>query len=75
MQARWPEPDPAALEQDEIEYVLQVNGKKKGSFRVPRGASKEETANLAISAAQGYLGNQKPKKEIVVPGRLVNLVV
>jgi leucyl-tRNA synthetase len=75
MQAPWPEPDRAALEQDEVEYVLQVNGKKRGSFLVPRGASEKETAALAISAAQNFLGNQKTKKEIVVPGRLVNLVV
>ena len=75
LQAPWPEPARDALEQDEVEYVLQVNGKKKGSFRVPKGASEKETAALAISAAQSYLGDQKTKKEIVVPGRLVNLVV
>jgi leucyl-tRNA synthetase len=75
LQAPWPEPARDALEQDEVEYVLQVNGKKKGSFRVPKGASEQETAALAISAAQSYLGDQKTKKEIVVPGRLVNLVV
>jgi len=75
MRAPWPEPDPAALELDEVEYVLQVNGKKKGSFRVPRGASEEETAALAVTAAKNYLGNQNPKKRVVVPGRLVNLVV
>ena len=57
------------------EIVLQVNGKKKGSFFVPKGASERETAALAISAAQNFLGSQKTKKEIVVPGRLVNLVV
>jgi leucyl-tRNA synthetase len=75
MSAPWPEPDAAALVQDEVEYVLQVNGKKRGTFFVPKGASNQETAALAISAAQSFLGSQKTKKEIVVPGRLVNLVV
>jgi len=75
MLAPWPEPDAAALELDQVEYVLQVNGKKRGSFLVPRGASEDETASLAMTAAQSYLGNQTPRKRIVVPGRLVNLVV
>ena len=75
MRAPWPEPDPAALEQDEVEYVLQVNGKKKGSFLVPKGATEDATATLAISAASSFIGNQPVKKRIVVPNRLVNLVV
>ena len=75
MRASWPEPDAAALEQDEIEYVLQVNGKKKGNFFAPREASQEQTATLAISFAQKYVGDQKIKKTVVVPGRLVNLVL
>ncbi len=75
MHAPWPEPDPAALEQDEVEYVLQVNGKKKGSFLVPKGATEDATATLAISAASSFIGNQPVKKKIVVPNRLVNLVV
>ena len=75
MRAPWPEPDPAALELDQIEYVLQINGKKKGSFLVPSSADEQQTVTLAISAARSYLNNQEPRKAIRVPGRLVNLVV
>ena len=75
MRAPWPEPDPAALEQDEIKYVVQVNGKTRGSVSVPAGSSDEQTAALAISAVNQYLGDRKVQRKIVVPGRLVNIVV
>jgi leucyl-tRNA synthetase len=75
MLAPWPEPAADALVQDEIEYVLQVNGKKKGSFLVPKEASEAETAALGVSAASGFLAGQPVKKKIVVKNRLVNLVV
>ena len=47
MVAPWPEPDPAALEQDEIELVVQVNGKLRGSIRVPKAADREAIQHLA----------------------------
>ena len=73
----FPKVDPAALVQDEIELMLQVNGKLRGSLRVPAGADKVaiEVAALASEAAQKHLEGNAPKKLIVGPGRLVNIVV
>ena len=77
LHAPWPEPDPAALEQDEIELVVQVNGKLRGNIRVAKAAAKEaiEAAALANEQVQKFVAGQKVKKVIVVPGRLVNVVV
>jgi leucyl-tRNA synthetase len=77
MQAPWPEPDPAALEQDEIELVVQVNGKLRGSIRVPKAAERGAIEALALANpnVQKFVAGQKVKKVVVVPGRLVNLVV
>jgi leucyl-tRNA synthetase len=73
----WPAVDEAALVQDEIELMLQVNGKLRGQIRVAATADKSaiEAAALASEAAQKYLEGQPPKKVVVVPGRLVNIVV
>jgi len=73
----WPAVDAAALVQDEIELMLQVNGKLRGQIRVAATATREaiEAAALASEAAQKYLEGQPPKKVVVVPGRLVNIVV
>jgi leucyl-tRNA synthetase len=73
----WPAVDEAALAQDEIELMLQVNGKLRGQIRVAATADKAaiEAAALASEAAQKYLEGQPPKKVVVVPGRLVNIVV
>jgi leucyl-tRNA synthetase len=75
MRAPWPEPDPAALEQDEIELVVQVNGKLRGSIRVPKAADKEAIQLLAVTNVKRFIEGQTIKKVVVVPGRLVNLVV
>ena len=76
-QQLFPKVDAAALVQDEIELMLQVNGKLRGSLCVPAGADKAaiEAAALASEAAQKHLEGKAPKKLIVVPGRLVNIVV
>jgi leucyl-tRNA synthetase len=75
--APWPEPDEAALEQDEVELVVQVNGAKRGSIRVPKSAGKEaiEALALANSNVQKFVSGQAVKKFVLVPGRLINLVV
>jgi leucyl-tRNA synthetase len=75
--APWPEPDPAALEEDEIELVVQVNGRKRGDVRVPRDADRKaiETLVLADPAVRKHVGDQPVRKVVVVPGRLVNLVI
>ena len=72
----WPAVDESALVQDEIELMLQVNGKLRGQIRVAATAAREvvEAVALASEAAQKYLQGQPPKKVVVVPGRLVNIV-
>jgi len=72
----WPAVDETALLQDEIELMLQVNGKLRGQIRVAATAAREaiEAVALASEAAQKYLQGQPPKKVVVVPGRLVNIV-
>ena len=78
LDAPWPQPDPAALVQDEVELMLQVNGKLRGAIRVPAGADKAaiEAMALASEAFQKHgAGSGAIKRVIVVPGRLVNVVV
>jgi leucyl-tRNA synthetase len=73
----WPAVDKAALVQDEIELVVQVNGKLRGHVLVPAAASREEIERFALAneSVQKFVNGQKPKKVVVVPGKLVNVVV
>jgi leucyl-tRNA synthetase len=75
--ATWPSVDDTALVRDEIELMLQVNGKLRGSLVVSANADKAaiEQAALASEAFQKQSQGATPKKIIVVPGRLVNLVI
>ncbi|MCP2039971.1 leucyl-tRNA synthetase [Neisseria sp. HSC-16F19] len=75
--AAWPQVDETALVQDEITLMVQVNGKLRGQITVAADAAKDaiEAAALADSSAQKHINGQTPKKIIVVPGRLVNIVV
>jgi leucyl-tRNA synthetase len=77
LDASWPEVDASALQQDEIELMLQINGKLRGSVTVPAGADKPaiEAAALASEAFIKQAAGAPAKKVIVVPGRLVNIVV
>jgi leucyl-tRNA synthetase len=77
MGAAWPEADPAALETDEIELVLQVNGKLRGHLRMPKDADRVAVERLALEheAVRRFSEGKPPKKVVVVPGRLVNVVV
>jgi leucyl-tRNA synthetase len=77
LDAPWPAVDESALVQDEIELMLQINGKLRGSIQVPVNASKEdiEKTALATEAFAKQANGAAPKKVIVVPGRLVNIVV
>ncbi|KVO28465.1 leucine--tRNA ligase [Burkholderia ubonensis] len=77
LDAPWPKVDEAALEQAEIELVLQVNGKVRGALKVAKDASREAIEAAAIAdEAFAKFGEGKPaKKIVVVPGRLVNIVV
>ncbi|MBC7699812.1 leucine--tRNA ligase [Aquabacterium sp.] len=73
----WPGVDESALVQDEIELMLQVNGKLRGSIKVSATADKAaiEAAALASEDVAKFSEGKPPKKIIVVPGRLVNVVV
>ncbi len=73
----WPQVDEAALVQDEIELVIQVNGKLRGNLRVAKDASLVTLEQLALShdAVQRLLAGGTAKKIIVVPGRLINVVI
>jgi leucyl-tRNA synthetase len=73
----WPVVDPKALEQDELELVLQINGKLRGAVLVPSGATKEEIEALALASPTvlSFSAGAAPKKVIVVPRRLVNVVL
>ncbi len=71
----WPQVDEQALVQDEIELMVQVNGKLRGKIQVPADADKEVILAAAKSSVQNYTDGKEIVKEIVVPGRLVNLVV
>jgi len=75
--ASWPEHDPAALIEDEIELVVQVNGRKRGDVRVPRDADQNTIERIVLGdpAVQRHVNGQPIKKVVVVPGRLVNVVV
>jgi leucyl-tRNA synthetase len=75
--AQWPEVSEAALKQDEIELMLQVNGKLRGSLEVAADAAKADIEALALAseAAQKFMEGKPAKKVVVVPGRLVNIVV
>jgi leucyl-tRNA synthetase len=76
LDAPWPAVDEAALVQTEITLMLQINGKLRGDIKVPADAGKEQIEALALQSepAQKALNGGAPKKVIVVPGRLVNLV-
>ncbi|OGB45904.1 MAG: leucine--tRNA ligase [Burkholderiales bacterium RIFCSPLOWO2_12_FULL_65_40] len=77
LDASWPQVDPHALVQDEVELVLQVNGKLRGSIQVPATAEKAEIERIALAseAFVAHSGGAQPKRVVVVPGRLVNVVV
>ena len=77
LDAPWPQVEPNALVQDEIELMLQVNGKLRGSIHVPAQADKAEIERIAL-ASEAFIAQAAgaaPKRVIVVPGRLVNVVV
>ncbi|WP_267424185.1 leucine--tRNA ligase [Methylobacterium sp. GC_Met_2] len=76
-QASWPETEAGLLVEDEITLPVQINGKKRADVTVKRDADAKavEAATLALAAVQTILEGRAPRKVIVVPGRIVNLVV
>jgi leucyl-tRNA synthetase len=74
--AAWPEVDPAMLVEDEVTIAIQVNGKLRDTLVLPKGSAREaiEAAALAAPNVVRILDGKPPRKVIVVPDRLVNLV-
>ena len=73
---RWPEFDPAMLVDDQITLAVQVNGKLRDTLTAPRGLDRPAAEALALGSekVQRSLGGNAPRKVIVVPDRLVNIV-
>ena len=75
--AAWPKSDPEALEQNEIEMVVQVNGKLRSKITVAKTADQKQIEALAMAdeKIQQHIEGKTVRKTIVIPGRLVNIVV
>ena len=76
-EAAWPTADRELVIENEITLPIQINGKKRADITIARDADQKtvEAAVLALDVIQKALDNQKPKKIIVVPQRIVNVVV
>ncbi|MBK4214527.1 leucine--tRNA ligase [Paracoccus caeni] len=74
--APWPKADPALLEDDIVTLPIQINGKRRAEISVPKAMPKEEIEALVLAdeTVQRFLEGAAPKKLIVVPGRIVNVV-
>ena len=72
----WPQHDPDALVQDTVDLVIQIKGKVRGTIQVPAECDKDtlEALALASDVAKRWLEGKPPRRVIVVPGKLVNLV-
>jgi len=75
--APWPKADPAMLAEDNVTLPIQINGKRRAEISVPKDmpASEVEKIVLADEAVAKALAGAAPKKLIVVPGRIVNVVL
>lgn len=73
----WPEYDPDAMVKDEVEMVVQINGKVRDRFTTDINASREEIEKtvLALDKIKEYIGDKNVVKVIVVPKKLVNIVI
>ena len=76
-QAPWPVVDPALLVDDMVTMPIQINGKRRSEISVPRDTPKEEVEKMVLSddAVVRFLAGKSPKKLIIVPGRIVNVVI
>ena len=75
--AAWPVYDPKALVEDTVKYPVSFNGKTRFMIEVPAGTSKEDVEKAALNDtnAEKWLAGKTPKKVIVVPGKIVNVVI
>jgi leucyl-tRNA synthetase len=73
----WPKVDTAALAKDAVTLAVQVNGKLRGTIEIPVSASREEIERMALAEPKvaDFIGGATPKKVIVVPGKIVNVVI
>jgi leucyl-tRNA synthetase len=73
----WPRFDPAFTREEEVEIPVQVDGRVRARIRVPANATEEEIGRIACAEERisRLLGSRPPKRIVVVPGRLVNIVV
>lgn len=76
-EAAWPEADPALLAENTVLMPVQVNGKRRAEIRVAVDAAKDEIERLALddAAVKKHMDGATPRKVIVVPGRIVNVVL
>jgi leucyl-tRNA synthetase len=74
--AAWPEFDPALLIEDQVTLAVQINGKLRDTLTAPRGLDRAQAEALALSSekVRRQLAGSTPRKVIVVPDRLVNIV-
>ncbi|HMC92085.1 MAG TPA: class I tRNA ligase family protein, partial [Allosphingosinicella sp.] len=74
--APWPEADPALLVEDEVTIAVQVNGKLRDTLTAPKGAGKDRLEAMALGSDKivRQLEGKAPRKVIVIPDRLVNIV-
>jgi len=77
IEEEWPQYDPKALEVEEYEMAVQVNGKVRDRIKVPKNASEEEIKEMALSSekVKRWLNGKKPKRIVVVQRRLISIVV
>ena len=77
IEEEWPRYDPGALEVEEYEMAVQVNGKVRDRIKVPRNASEEEIKRMALSSekVKKWLNGKEPKKIVGVKKRLISIVV
>ena len=74
---RWPDYDPALVIDDQLTLPVQINGKKRGDLTIDRNADQAaiEQAVLALDFVQAATGSKPPRKLIIVPQRIVNVVI
>jgi leucyl-tRNA synthetase len=73
----WPEADPALLKSESVMLAVQINGKRRAEIRVPADADRDAVAEAALAdeTVRRFVGDAAPRKVIVVPGRIVNVVL
>jgi leucyl-tRNA synthetase len=77
LEGGWPQVDEAALEQAQVEYVVQINGKLRGRVRVAADADRDAVAKVALANenVHKFVGTAEVRNIVLVPGKLINIVV